>query len=65
MINQKIHPQTIVAGLRQAVNVAKDALTAATFNHKYVSNLHFILHVHLSANFHRCKKIRKDRFNYN
>ncbi|OQV18498.1 T-complex protein 1 subunit beta [Hypsibius exemplaris] len=35
MISQKIHPQTIVAGWREAVAVAKDALTASTLNHKH------------------------------
>merc|ERR1711907_673132 len=33
LINAKIHPQTIVAGFRQATEVARGALTAAALNH--------------------------------
>lgn len=34
MISQKIHPQTIIAGWRQAVDLARDALANSTFNNK-------------------------------
>lgn len=34
MISQKIHPQTIIAGWRRAVDLAREALGNGTLNNK-------------------------------
>ena len=36
LVAQKLHPQTIIAGWRKAVQCARDALTAAAIDHGYV-----------------------------